>query len=78
MANFVELTPSELMQVHGGMGLFSCISKIFGREGKPFIGKDFSKGVATVAQVGMIVCPVAIPVLEPVRDVAGAVAVAQK
>lgn len=35
-----ELQEYDLKNVHGGFGFFSEISKIFGREGKPFIGKD--------------------------------------
>jgi len=49
-----KLRDSELGLVHGG-SLWSEISKVFGRQGKPFIGRDLIEvavGVATAATAG--------------------------
>ena len=78
MNDLIELSNCELAQVHGGFGLFSEISKIFGREGKPFLGQDFSKGVAVVAEVGILACPAAAPVLAPIKTAAEVAVAAQE
>jgi len=79
MSNLVELSNNDMNSITGGFGFFSEISKIFGRQGKPFIGRDvveFVAGAVTAAATTAVAVtiPVPVPVARAMGKVAGAIA----
>ena len=76
IAQGCELTNSEMEAVRGGWHPFP--RGLFGRDGKPFFGKDFVQGVSTVAPVLSILFPPAAPILAPIERVANTVGLLQQ
>jgi hypothetical protein len=76
MHNFRKLSQIEMASIRGGGNFFEDlahgrISAAFGREGKPFIGQDFTRTIAELAPVAAVLFPAAAPVLLTVGAVAG-------